>query len=107
VAVAPEELRHDQRAGPRLELRSRLAALPDVPVVVLHAGIGEKLSHAAALLSGGSARVRIERVEDDLVGHGGSYAATAPAPSSCSISASSCSMNETSFARRSRPSSPS
>ena len=67
VPVAPEELRHDELARSRRELGPRLGALPDVPILELDVGIGEKLPHAAALLSGRSARVRVQRVENDLV----------------------------------------
>jgi cis-L-3-hydroxyproline dehydratase len=67
VVVAPEELWHDQLARPRAEVGSRLFAAPDVAILERNVVSGEKLPHAAALLSGGSPRLRVQRVENDLV----------------------------------------
>ena len=69
VPVAPEELRNDElrpfatraRRAPR---RSSGCSGPRTP-----RWLGEKLPHAAALLSGRSAGVGVERVEDDLIAH--------------------------------------
>src|SRR5262249_21347706 len=66
---APEELGHNQLARALGELGSGGLASADVPVLERDVVDGEKLPHAAALLSGRSAALGVQRVEEDRLGH--------------------------------------